>query len=176
MITNGGDRPLSFGRKPSMPTKTNARPMALVTVMTCQEPDVLLEVLRASAGGSRRAMPAGIQDHADLRAAMAGGLAFLVAYRGRVDGRARPEGAVAYRWDHGALRVVHVAVRDGARNLGVGRRLVQAVENVAAALGAPRVAVSPGTDEGKVAFLRRLGYEAFGDDRWHPMQKVLVGE
>jgi len=73
-----------------MSTKTNARPMALTTEMTCQDPAVLLEVLRASSGGSRRMMPAGIHDEADLRAAMAGGLAFLVAYKGRVDGRARP--------------------------------------------------------------------------------------
>ncbi|MEB3220740.1 MAG: GNAT family N-acetyltransferase [Candidatus Sericytochromatia bacterium] len=159
-----------------MSTKTNARPMALVTVMTCQDPAILLEVLRASSGGHRRMMPAGIHDEADLRAAMAGGLAFLVAYKGRADGRARPEGAVAYRWDHGALRVVHVSVRDGARNLGVGRRLVQAVENVASALGAPRVAVSPGEDEGRVTFLRRLGYESYGEDRRQPMLKVLVSE
>jgi GNAT superfamily N-acetyltransferase len=150
--------------------------MALITVMTCQDPGVLLEVLRASAIGSRRLMPAGIQDEQDLRAAMAGGLAFLVAFRGRVDGRARPEGAVAYRWDHGALRVVHVAVRNGSRNLGVGRRLVEAVENVAVALGAPRVAVSPGEDEARIAFLQRLGYEAYGADRRQSMLKVFVGD
>ena len=151
----------------------NARPVALVSVVTCQDPAVLLEVLEASAGGMRRRMPAGIRDVADLRAAMAGGLAFLVAYSGPVSGHTRPVGAVAYRWDLGALRIVHVAVRDVSRSIGVGRRLVQAVENVAAALGAPRVAVSPGADPERVAFLKRLGYEAFGENERQPMLKVL---
>ncbi|MEB3196500.1 MAG: GNAT family N-acetyltransferase [Candidatus Sericytochromatia bacterium] len=149
------------------------RPLSLITVMTCQDAGVLIELLKSAAKGSRRHMPAGIRDEADLRAAMAGGLAFLAAYRTPVGGRSAPVGAIAYRWDHGALRIQHVAVREEARGGGVARRMVEAVENVATALGAPRIAASAGTTAGDQAFLERLGYEGYGSGERVPMTKPL---
>lgn len=152
---------------------TLARPVASLSVMTCQDPEVLLEVLRDAAKGARRLMPPGLHDAADIRAAMAGGLAFLAAYSGPAQARSKPVGAVAYRWDHGALRIVHVAVKEETRGHGVARRMVQAVENVAQALGAPRVAASATRRVGERDFLERLGYEAFEPGERSPMVKSL---
>lgn len=151
-----------------------ARPANAISVTTCQDPEVLLEVLREAAKGVRRLMPPGINDGADIRAAMAGGLAFLVAYGAPPRALSRPVGVVAYRWDHGALRIVHVAVKEEAQRLGVARRMVQAVENVAQALGAPRVAASATRRVGERDFLQRLGYEAFEPGDRSPMVKALA--
>jgi GNAT superfamily N-acetyltransferase len=156
-----------------MPAPALSRPAALLSVMTCQDPDVLLDVLRDAAKGARRLMPPGLHDVSDIRAAMAGGLAFLVAYAEPTQARSKPVGAVAYRWDHGALRIVHVAVREDRRNHGVARRMVHAVENVAQALGAPRVAASATRRVGERDFLERLGYEAFEPGDRSPMVKAL---
>jgi N-acetylglutamate synthase-like GNAT family acetyltransferase len=71
------------------------------------------------------------------------------------------------------LRIVHVAVREDQRNHGVARRMVQAVENVAQALGAPRVAASATRRVGERDFLERLGYEAFEPGDRSPMVKAL---
>ncbi|MEB3285780.1 MAG: GNAT family N-acetyltransferase [Candidatus Sericytochromatia bacterium] len=150
-----------------------SRPVTSLTVMTCQDNAVLLEVLRAAALGSRRLMPPGLYDAADIKAAMAGGLAFLVAYAGPIQAQSKPVGAVAYRWDHGALRIIHVAVLESTRGTGVARRMVQAVENVAQALGAPRVAASAARRVGEREFLARLGYEAFEPGQRTSMVKAL---
>jgi GNAT superfamily N-acetyltransferase len=150
------------------------RQQSLITVMTCREAEVVFEVFRSAAEGNRRSLPPGIAAVEDVRAVMRGGMAFFVAYRGRLAGDARPVGAIGYRWERGSLRIMHVAVKEEARGAGVARRLVQAVEAVGFALGSTAVSATVGVENDHHRLFERFGYRASGEGERLPMHKPLV--
>lgn len=141
----------------------------LITVMTCREPRVIFEVLQGAARSNRRRLPPGVAASEDVSAVMRGGVAFFVAYRG-----AEPVGAIGYRWERGTLKIFHVAVKEAYQRCGVARRLVQALESVAVALGSTNVSleVSPETEQ-HVPF-ERFGYAATRAEERPETGRVLM--
>ena len=124
----------------------------VITVMTCRDARQIFEVLRDSAKSNRRRLPPGVGAIEDVVAVMRGGVAFFVAYVG-----AEAVGAIGYRWERGTLRIFHVAVKESHQRCGVARRLVQAVESVAFALGSTSVSLEVGRE-----FDQHLPFERFG--------------
>jgi GNAT superfamily N-acetyltransferase len=125
----------------------------VIAVMTSRDAHQIFEVMRDAASGSRRHLPPGVSGVDDLIALMHDGVAFFVAY---LDGE--PVGALGYRWERRALKIVHVAVKEQHQRLGVGRRLVQAVESVGFALGTTTV-VTEAAPEGMALPFERFGYQ-----------------
>lgn len=117
----------------------------LISVMACRYAEALQHLLADAVAGDACPWPGA----AALEAALARGVAFVVAYR---DGEA--VGLLAYRQAGGSVAVEHVHVRPGARRQGVATRMLQAVEVLASAMGSPRLTAprSPGFD------LTRRGY------------------
>lgn len=134
-------------------------PSPVIAVMTSRDAHQIYEVMRDAASGRRRHLPPGVGDVEDLLAIMRGGVAFFVAY---VDGQ--PVGCLGYRWERATLRIFHVAVKEQHQRLGVGRRLVQAVESVGFALGTTTVSVEVG-EEGMELPFERFGYARLADAR-----------
>lgn len=130
-------------------------PPPMLTVMTSRDAPLIYEVLRAAAQGNRRHMPPGVGAVEDLLAIMRGGVAFFVAYS---DGA--PVGAIGYRWERGTLKIFHVAVSASHQRVGVGRRLVQAVEAVGFALGSTSISADVREEWCQHLPFERFGYRA----------------
>jgi putative acetyltransferase len=82
------------------------------------------------------------------------GAVFLVARR---DGEAL--GSIAYRpIAPGHAEMKRLFVRDGARGMGLGRRLLEALEDIARAQGIDRISLETGVKQGEAIGL----YRAFG--------------
>jgi GNAT superfamily N-acetyltransferase len=128
-------------------------PAPIVTVMTSRDARRIFEVMRDAACGRRRSLPPGVSEVDDLLAIMRGGVAFFIAYI-----EDQPVGVIGYRWERATLRIFHVAVKEQHQRLGVGRRLVQAVETVGFALGTTTVATAP-APAGMALPFERFGYQ-----------------
>lgn len=126
----------------------------IITVMTSRDSKLIYEVLKASCGGSRRQMPPGVNGVDDVVAVMRGGVAFFVAYD-----ESKPVGAIGYRWERGTLKIFHVAVNEAYQRLGVGRRLVQAVESMGFALGTTNVTLEVAREMEQHLPFERFGYK-----------------
>ena len=129
------------------------QPHPIVTVMTSRDAQRIFDVMRDAASGRRRCLPPGVADVEDLLAIMRGGVAFFIAYI-----EDQPVGVIGYRWERATLRIFHVAVKEQHQRLGVGRRLVQAVESVGFALGTTNVSAEVGQDGAQLPF-ERFGYQ-----------------
>lgn len=148
------------------------QPAPIVTVMTSRDAQRIFEVMRDAACGRRRGLPPGVGEVEDLVAIMRGGVAFFIAY---IEGQ--PVGVIGYRWERATLRIFHVAVKEQHQRLGVGRRLVQAVESVGFALGTTNVSAEVGQDGPQLPF-ERFGYQAATAGRGSErvlMSKALAG-
>lgn len=128
-------------------------PMPIVTVMTSRDAQRIFELMRDAACGRHRHLPPGVSGVEDLLALMRGGVAFFMAYI-----EDQPVGVIGYRWERPTLRIVHVAVKERHQRLGVGRRLVQAVESVGFALGTTSFSAEVGPDGPPLPF-ERFGYQ-----------------
>lgn len=128
---------------------------AMITVMTSRDAQQIYEVLHCAAQGSRRHLPPGVSCVEDLNAVMRGGVAFFVAFADT-----DPVGAIGYRWERGTLKIFHVAVRSAHQRLGVGRRLVQAVEAIGYALGTTNVSIEVREEWAQHLPFERFGYQA----------------
>lgn len=132
---------------------------AMITVMTCRAPKVIFDVLQGAARSNRRRLPPGVAAPEDLSAVMRGGVAFFVAYMG-----SEPVGAIGYRWERGTLKIFHVAVKEAYQRCGVARRLVQALESVALALGSTNVSLEVSREAEQHVPFERFGYSATRPD------------
>lgn len=152
-----------------------------ITVMTCRDPHVIFELLGTAALGNRRRLPPGIACVEDVQAVLRGGMAFFVA-RGTlargVGGRDHPVGVIGYRWERGALRIIHVAVLESHQRSGVARRLVNAVEAIAFALGSTNVTLTVAVEYDHHRVFERFGYQPTAKltESSHrvPMSKSLI--
>jgi GNAT superfamily N-acetyltransferase len=140
---------------------------SLITVMTSRDAAQIFEVMRDAADGQRCHLPPGVSGEDDLTMCMRDGVAFFVAF---LDGE--PVGALGYRWERRALKIVHVAVKSQHQRHGVGRRLVQAVESVGFALGTTTVAAELAPD-GMVLPFERFGYQRTAASERVEMCKAL---
>lgn len=117
----------------------------LISVMACRAPEPIAMLLK----GCASAEPLPWRTEADLEKAVAGGVAFVVAYREGV-----PVGALAYRLKGGSLTIEQILVLPDARREGVALRMLRSLEALGIAMGAPALTAASG-----VAMpLGRLGY------------------
>jgi GNAT superfamily N-acetyltransferase len=66
-----------------------------------------------------------------------------------------------HRTQDGDAQIRYMATKDSHRGLGIGRAIVEHLEQVARELGAPRVIIN--ARENALTFYERLGYEVFSD-------------
>ena len=156
------------------PHRADERQQSFITVLTSRDAEVVFDVFKSAAGDNRRRLPPGIVAAEDVLAVMRGGMAFFVAYQGRLTGENQPVGAIGYRWERGTLRITHVAVRLEARGTGVARRLVQAVEAVATALGSQSVSAIVGRELEHDRLFHSFGFRPIGEGERLPMVKSLT--
>jgi GNAT superfamily N-acetyltransferase len=124
----------------------------VITVMTCRDPQVILELLNQAQG----AQLAPVKDADSLLEDLRLGVAFFVAYAD-----AEPVGVLGYRWAASAMRVVQVAVKENHQRQGIARRLLQAVEAVGQALGTRNVTLE--VPSAIQPLFERCGYAPSGE-------------